>query len=203
MKRTLMQLGIGALEEMFEASKTDAKVLRQLENELQHRQVPRAVALLEQVQLAMKRLASSALPRGQDELPLEPPAAPAPVPVPPPPERPAPAVVVVSAPVALPTPPSVPSQVRPPAVPPVAAPVPPVRVESAPIPALSFDDACKLLKVTAGAPWQEVELSRRKLVLLSHPRHVAGMAPERQEAVRDEARRVNAAYAVLSAARTK
>lgn len=201
MKRTLMQLGIGALEEMFTASKTDAKVLRQLENELLHRQVPRAVALLEQVQLAMKRVATSVLPRAHDELPLEPPAAPAPVQVAPPPERPAPAVVVVSAPVVPPMPPSVPPQVRPPAVPPVAAPAHPVRVERASIPALSFDDACKLLKVTAGAPWQEVELSRRKLVLLSHPRHVVGMAPHRQEAARDEARRVNAAYAVLSAAR--
>lgn len=201
MKRTLMQLGIAALEEMFETSKTDAKVLRQLENELLHRQVPRAVALMEQVQLAMKRVASSALPRAQDELPLEPPAAPAPVPIAPPPERPAPAVVIVSAPVTLPTPPSLPPQVRPPAVPPVAAAVTPARVERAPIPTVSFDDACKLLKVTAGAPWQEVELSRRKLVLLSHPRHVVGMALERQEAVRDEARRINAAYAVLSAAR--
>lgn len=203
MKRTLMQLGIGALEEMFTASKTDAKVLRQLENELQHRQVPRAVALLEQVQLAMKRLATSVLPRAQDELPLEPPALAVPVPVPPPPERPAPAVVAVSAPVALPTPSSVPPQVRPPAVPPVATPVPPTRIERTPISAVSFDDACRLLKVTVGVPWQEVELSRRKLVLLSHPRRVVGMAAERQEAIRDEARRVNAAYAVLSAARAR
>lgn len=200
MKRTLMQLGIGALEEMFATSKTDATVLRQLENELQHRQVPRAVALLDQVQVAMKRVASSALSRAQDELPLEPSAAPAPVG--PPPERPAPAVVA-SAPVALPMLPSVPQQVRPQAVPPVAAPAPTDRVERAPIPALSLDDACKLLKVTLAAPWQEVELSRRKLVLLSHPRHVVGMTPERQEAVRDEARRVNAAYAVLSASRAK
>ena len=196
MKRTLMQLGIGALEEMFETSKTDAKVLRQLENELLHRQVPRALALLERVQLAMMRVASSALPRAQDELPREPPAAPASVPVAPPLELPAPAVVV-SAPVALPTPPSVQPQVLQPA----AAPMAPTRVARAPIPAMSLDDACKLLKLTAGAPWQEVEQSRRKLVLLSHPSHVAGMVPERQEAVRDEARRVNAAYAVLSAAR--
>lgn len=200
MKRTLMQLGIGALEEMFATSKTDATVLRQLENELQHRQVPRAVALLDQVQVAMKRVASSALSRAQNELPLEPPAAPAPVA--PPPERPAP-VVVASAPVALPMPPSVPQQVSPQAVLPVATPARTARVERAPIPALSLDDACKLLKVTSATPWQEVELSRRKLVLLSHPRHVVGMAPERQEAVRDDARRVNAAYAVLSAARAK
>lgn len=210
MKRTLMQLGIGALEEMFEASKTDAKVLRQLENELQHRQVPRAVALLEQVQLAMKRVASSVLPRAQDELPLEPPASPAaapvpvpvPVPVPPPPApaRSAPAVVI-SAPVVQPTPPSVPQPTRPPAAEPAAAPQ--ARVERASIPSLSLEDACKLLKVTLASPWQEVEVARRKLVLLSHPRHLIGMVPERQEAIRTEARRVNAAYAALSAARAR
>ncbi|MBV8033805.1 hypothetical protein [Roseateles sp.] len=68
---------------------------------------------------------------------------------------------------------------------------------------MSLDDACKLLKVTLGSAWQEVELARRKMVLLSHPRHLVGMAPERQEAVRNEARRVNAAYALLSAARAK
>ena len=53
------------------------------------------------------------------------------------------------------------------------------------------------------SPWQEIELSRRKLVLLSHPRHVVGMVPEPQETVRTEARRINAAYAVLSAARAR
>lgn len=200
MKRTLMQLGIGALEEMFTSSKTDAKVLRQLENELQHRQVPRAVALLDQVQLAMKRVASSALPRAQDELPLEPPAGPAPAT--PPPVCPAPAVIV-SAPAPQPTPPSLPQPVHPLVIPPVAVPVPSARIERASIPPVSLDDACKLLKVTLTSAWQEVELARRKMVLLSHPRHVAGMVPERQEAVRDEARRVNAAYALLSAARAK
>lgn len=204
MKRTLMQLGIGELEEIFEASKTDAKVLKQLENELQHRQVPRAVALLEHVQMAMKRVASSLLPRAQKELPLEPSAALAapPVPVPPPlaPANSAPEVVI-GAPVVQPTPPSAPKPARPPAAEPAAAPS--ARAERAPIAPLSLDDACKLLKVTLTSPWQEVELARRRLVLLSHPRHVVGMVPERQESVRDEARRVNAAYAVLSAARTR
>lgn len=202
MKRTLMQLGIGALEEMFATSKTDAKVLQQLENELQHRQVPRAVALLEQVQLAMKRVASSALSRAQDEFPLEPPATPAMVPTQPPPGRPEP-TAVASAPAAQPTPSSTTQQVRPPVVAPVAVPVSSVRIERASLPAVSLDDACKLLKVTLGSAWQEVEQTRRTLVQLSHPRHVVGMTPEHQEAVLDEARLVNAAYAVLSAARAK
>lgn len=201
MKRTLMQLGIGALEGMFEASKGDAKALRQLENELQHRQVPRAVALLEQVQLAMKRVASSVLPRAQDELPLEPPAAQTPVAVPPPPSDPPKPAVTVSAPAAQATPSNVPQ----PASSPVALPaaVPQTGSERDPIPPMSLEDACKLLKVTLASPWQEVERARRNLVLLSHPRHVVGMLPERQEAVRTEARRVNAAYAALSAARAR
>jgi len=196
MKRTLMQLGIGALEEMFATSKTDAKVLRQLENELQHRQVPRAVALLDQVQLAMKRLASSVLPRSQEELPLEPVTTPAPVPAAPPPER-------TAAPASA-SPPD-PQVVTPPVLQPPKPPPPPprVRVDPLPIPAMPLEDACKLLKVTPASSWQEVELSRRRLVVLSHPRHVVGMTSERQEAIRTEARRVNAAYAVLSAARTK
>lgn len=202
MNRPLMQLGIGALEEMFEASKTDAKVLKQLENELLHRQMPRAVALQEQVQLAMKHLATSLLPSTQDELPLEPPAVPAPAPIPPPPapERIAP-VVVVTVPVPQPVTPSASQQARPPAADHAVAPQ--ARVERAPIPPVSLDDACKLLKVTLATPWQEVELARRKLVLLSHPRHVIGMPQERQEDVRIEARRINAAYAALSAARAK
>lgn len=202
MKRTLMQLGIGALEELFATSKTDAKVLRQLENELQHRQVPRAIALLDHVQLAMQCVASPALPRAQDELPLESPATPVVVPTQPPPGRPEPAAVA-SAPAAQSTPPSALQQVRPPLVVPVAVPVPSTRVERESLPAVSLDDACKLLKVTLGSAWQEVELTRRTLVLLSHPRHVVGMTPARQEAVLDEARRINAAYAVLSAARAK
>ncbi|KQW43298.1 hypothetical protein ASD88_14535 [Pelomonas sp. Root662] len=188
-----MQLGIGALEEMFAASKTDAKVLRQLENELQNRQVPRAVALLEEVQAAMM---PGAPPRAasQEELALVPP--PAPLSVPPPPKVPAPQVAVraPAAPVAIV---SVPQQPRPP----VAAPQ--VRVAAAPMPAMMLEDACKLMKVTPTSPWQVVEQARRDLVQLSHPEQVALLNPERRDSVRVDARRVNAAYAVLSAARAR
>lgn len=202
MKRTLMQLGIGALEEMFATSKTDAKVLKQLENELQHRQVPRAVVLLDQVQWAMKRVPSSVLPTGQDELPLELPAAPAAVPIQP---RPAPVrgapAVVATVSVSQPPPLRASQQASPSAPRPI--PQHQVLVEHEPMPVVSLDEACKLLKVTLASSWQEVELSRRKLVLLSHPQHLEGMTPERQEVARVEARRVNSAYAVLSAARAK
>lgn len=53
MSRPLMQHGVGQLEEMFAKAKVDPKVLKQLVHELQHRQVPRAIALLAEVQAAM------------------------------------------------------------------------------------------------------------------------------------------------------
>src|SRR5687768_10037502 len=54
MARPLMQHGVGILEQLFAKSKSDPKVLGQLENELKHRQVPRAVALLGQVRKALQ-----------------------------------------------------------------------------------------------------------------------------------------------------
>lgn len=202
MKRTLMQLGIAALEDMFATSKTDAKVLRQLENELQYRQVPRAVALLGQVQVAMKRLASEVLAPGlQAALPLEPEGASALERFSPPrPEHRLPSVRVSSTTTAG-TRPETQNSAQATASRAETALQSPAPVQRAPVPAMSVDDACKLLKVSLGASWQEVELSRRKMVLLSHPRHVVGMLQERQEVVRNEARRVNAAYAALSSAR--
>ena len=65
MPRPLMQCGIGDLETLFAKSKTDVEVLKQLEHELQYRQVPRAVALLAKVQAAVFR-ARSAKPEPVD-----------------------------------------------------------------------------------------------------------------------------------------
>ena len=62
MSRPLMQYGVGHLEEMFTKGKADPKVLKQLENELQHRQVPRAVALLTEVRATMHSNTSVANP---------------------------------------------------------------------------------------------------------------------------------------------
>ncbi|MEZ5485726.1 MAG: hypothetical protein R3F01_11290 [Lysobacteraceae bacterium] len=54
MLRPFFHSTIGQLEELFAKSKNDCKALRQLEDELQHRQVPRAVSLLEEVKAATK-----------------------------------------------------------------------------------------------------------------------------------------------------
>jgi len=59
MYRPLMQRGIGDLEALFAKSKTDVEVLKQLKHELQYRQVPRAVALLADVQTAMNGATSA------------------------------------------------------------------------------------------------------------------------------------------------
>jgi len=76
MPRPLMQHGVGKLEEIFANGKADAMLLKQLEHELQHRQVPRAVALLSEVQAAMTGATAPQAPA----VPAPPPArAPAPI----------------------------------------------------------------------------------------------------------------------------
>ena len=79
MARPLMQHGVGQLEEMFAKSRADQRVLKQLEHELQYRQVPRAVALLAEVQAAMYGLSPAPAPPPAVKSPAPPPA-PAPQP---------------------------------------------------------------------------------------------------------------------------
>lgn len=183
MPRPLMQLGVGDLEAMFARSKTDVKVLKQLEHELQYRQVPRAVALLAEVQAAMYGAA---------------PAAPAAAPTPPATgsrqpglweQPPAPVPSPVAAPVAQPRP-ATPAPA--PASPPTAKPPQP------PAPLMPVEDAYKLLKATAGSTWESIEQTRRQLVQQSHPARMKTLGPERRAQALAEARRVNAAYLSLS-----
>lgn len=186
MPRPLMQHGVGQLEALFENSKTNLKVLKQLEHELQFRQVPRALALLEQVQTAIPTAGSppatveaGAVPVKQPDLWTQPSAVQPTTPPPPPP----------------------PSAQRPSAQP--ASPVsrPAAAVTPRADLTMTFDDACKVLKVSPTSPWQEVEQTRRHLVQLSHPERVASLTQERRDQLRAEAQQVNRAYAVVSAAR--
>jgi len=64
-----MQYGIRQLEEIFAKAKIDRDVLRQLEHELQYRQVPRAVALLSEVQAAIYLARPDATPGFAPALP--------------------------------------------------------------------------------------------------------------------------------------
>jgi len=185
MARPFMQHGVGQLEELFAKSKADQRVLKQLEHELQYRQVPRAVALLAEVQAAMYG------------------SAPAPTPAPPPAVAPPPQPSLWDAP----PPPTIrpPVPVTPPvAVPVVArpevAPVPP-RPPTPPVPAMPLDDAYKLLKATPGATWESIEQTRRLLVQASHPEKLRNQPESKRAQALADAGRVNAAYAVLSRAR--
>jgi hypothetical protein len=187
MPRPLIRLGVDDLEALFAKSKTDANVLKQLEDELQYRQVPRAVALLAEVQATMYG--------AQPVAPVPAPPRPAPVPAPTPQraglwEPPAtPATVPVGAPVAAPRP---------------AEPVKAPAVSKPPLPAapaMPVEDAYKLLKATAGSTWESIEQTRRQLVQQSHPVRLKSMSAERQSQVLAEAKRANAAYLTLSWAR--
>lgn len=185
MPRPLMQLGVGDLEGLFAKSKTDANVLKQLEHELQYRQVPRAVALLAEVQAAMYG-AQPAAPA---------PPKPAPVSAPTPQqsglwERPAtPAATPTGVSVAAPRPAE-----------PVKAPAVPKQPQPAP-PAMPVEDAYRLLKATAGSTWESIEATRRQMVQQSHPARLKSMSVERRSQALAEAKKVNAAYAALSQAR--
>jgi DnaJ-domain-containing protein 1 len=191
MSRPLMQLGVGQLEEMFAKAKADPKVLKQLEQELQYRQVPRAVTLLVDVQAAMHG----------DPLATPPTAAPSQQPVSP----------IASPPVQ----PSLWEQ-RPALATPAATSVvgqhqsiaPAVdlsvaRPRSPPSPSMPLEDAYKVLKTNAGASWESIEQKRRLLVQQSHPSILRPLSDVKRTRVLANAGRVNAAYAALLAVRCR
>lgn len=197
MTRPLMQRGVDQLEALFKVSKGDLVWLRQLEDELKHRQVPRAVALLEKVRAAMAEL-NSKPPKASDVLAASMAAGPA--------AQPnlwdRPAVNAPTAPQAVAPKPSAPPVAvapRPAQASPASAPQP----APPPMPAMSLEEACKVLAVTLATPWQEVESSRRKLVDVSHPERLAEQPPERRDQLRFVAKRANAAYLALSASKLR
>jgi hypothetical protein len=178
-----MQLGVGDLEALFTKSKSDIKVLKKLEHELQHRQVPRAVALLAEVQAAMN----------------------GPTPAVPAPSKPSPAAAPhqtglwaraatpATGPVAAPT-------AAPRSAEPIKTPAPSVATKTTQPaqPVMSVDDAYKQLKATTGCTWESIEQTRRQLVQPSHPARLKSMIPERRAQAVAEAKRANAAYLKLS-----
>lgn len=193
MPRHLKQLGVGQLEELFARSKTDIKVLKHLAHELQYRQVPRAVALLTEVQAAIPgaslamtttepQASAKVMPQnpsaGQDDLW----------------EGSLATQAISTTTMATPRPPvSAGSNAQASAI---------ASSQPRAVPTMTVDDACKLLSVAAGATWESIEQSRRLLVKQSHPERVASMTSIKRDQARDEARRVNDAYAVLSRLRT-
>lgn len=189
MSRPLMQYGVKNLEEMFAKGNADLKVLKRLENELQHRQVPRAVALLTEVQAAMygetsavgpivspPSAAQTATPASKQPGLFEHPSAPS--------------AVVAQTPILV--------RLQPLSV----AHVPPKPLAPATM-TISVDDAYKLLKVTPGSTWESIEQTRRLLVQQAHPSDVAALSAEKRAEARAKAARVNAAYLRLSTLRCR
>lgn len=188
MPRPLMQHGVGKLEEMFVTSKSDANLLKQLEQELQFRQVPRAVALLAKVRAAMS--AGAAAPKAQTAPASLPARATGPISQQPdlwerpaiPPASP-PAAVRAAAPA-----------VRP------QEPLLVARTAASPV-AMPLEEAYKVLKATPGATWDSIEQTRRTLVNQLHPSRWKPLSAEKRAQVLAEAKRINAAYAALSLTR--
>lgn len=197
MSRPLMQHKIAQLEELFAAAKADAKTLKALEGELRHRQVPRAVALLSEVQGVLNGVKSDSSPVTVPKSTIVTPAThldqqpdlwseqSSSVP------RIAPKPTATQ--LATPRPTSGPSASE------VRVPIPPSTTSNATGTslALSVDDAYRVLKATSGSTWEFIEQTRRQMVQQAHPERVAMLIPERRAQVQAEARRVNAAYAVL------
>ena len=189
MPRPLMQLGIDQLEEMFAKGKANAKLLKQLEHELQYRHVPRAVALLTEVQAAGCSMAATSQ---APSVPASPPVA-ATGPISQQPDlwgRLATAPVVPA-----------PAPVR--TVAPAVRPLEPRTVASSIIspPAMPLEEAYKVLNAATGATWESIEQTRRRLVHQSHPSRWKALSTEKRAQALAEAKRVNAAYAALSQTR--
>ena len=172
-------------------SASDAKVLKQLESELQYRQVPRAVALLAEVQAAMYgpkdvEVPAAATPPTSQPLPSRQPDLWTRLPPTPPPAIPPVVTPTVRAPVAARA---------------AAAVSSPAPATTRAAPTMTIDDACKVLKTTASATWESIEQTRRLLVQSASPARTATVSAERRTQARAEARRVNEAHAVLSGQR--
>lgn len=174
MSRPLMQLGIMEMESLFAKSRRDMQVLRNLEAELQHRQVPRARNLLERVRAAVKAttptvasepatVVHTTMAPSQSELGLSNPA---------PSDRP-----VVEA-------------------------VEPKPLQQIPkeLPSISLVDAYRLLKASPGSSWESIEFARRQLVQRASPE----IAPKEQRTrLQEEADRINNAYKAIVVARAQ
>jgi hypothetical protein len=66
---------------------------------------------------------------------------------------------------------------------------------------MTLQDALKVLKITSGASWETVELSRRQAVDRARPDTLTPLSEEKRRILKEEARRANAAYSVLLGAR--
>jgi hypothetical protein len=69
------------------------------------------------------------------------------------------------------------------------------------LPQLALEDACRILKVVAGDPWEKVELARRKIVSKTSPLVIRGMPSAQTQKLLSEAQMANDAAIVIAARR--
>ena len=216
--RPLMQLGIGDLEDIFEKQSKNLATLGRLKHELSHRQVPRALALLERIQQAEALLEDVESRRPDPKTPrstlqLKPRAsAPAPASAPAAQEAdtnpPATGLQRVQgqpdllAGFAPPPEPAKPRSNPTGAPDPVAASKPHTAAEPVALPQLALEDACRILKVGVGDAWEKIETARRKIVLKSSPTATSALTPAQSQKLLAEAKMANDAAIVIAARRS-
>lgn len=202
MERPLRRHSIVELEQLLSSAIDDTNVLHALDEELKHRNVPRAVALSDKVRRALGVAKPSAKTPATPE-PVDKPAPGRPAqqgalwgeePARPPETTGEPAGAQAAKPAVMSLP----------AAPPITVPenVASVLETAEAVPAMRVDEAYRVLKVTPGATWEVIEQTRRHLVQEAHPENVGKLSSERRAQVQAAAKRVNAAYAVIFAART-
>lgn len=174
MSRPLIQKRVDELEAMFATGQEDFDTLRLLEAELSHRSVPRAASLLVKVRLVLR--GGSITPSvTQNELFEHRPQAIVQAPL-----WSSATVTEAQAPQPL-------SQTR------------PAVTVSEPTPLMSYEEACKILRVAVGATWETIEQARRQIVDRAHPAKIRLLADGQRDKLVFEAKRANDAYAVLRA----
>jgi DnaJ-domain-containing protein 1 len=192
MTRPLMQHSIGQLEEIFSNSPTDAIVLKQLAQELEHRKTQRAAALLAHVQQSLKSdirksettpVSSLNKPKTSESKSLATLL-----------EAPTQFNVLTNNDANL----TAPTQVADPLVKKQTAHL------SSPKPTaeMPLADAYKILKLAPESTWTAIEQNRRRMVSDSNPTKTASMSPEKRKAALANAETINAAYLSIWSARS-
>lgn len=186
MTRPLMRLGINQLKEMFAQNKLEPKILKQLAEELQYRRTPKAIALMNDVQSALRR--SSHAPQSSSVSPTRTIDANPQLQLRPQLISGAPNAFTATVPPATPTRASPASGRSSQSVLPVIPETPSPKPVNMPL-----EDAYKVLRVTSTSTWDTIELARRQLVQQASPVKTVAMNSEKRSQLQDQAHRANLA----------
>lgn len=213
MNRPYLRYSIAQLEEMFPGVKSDEQILKALEQELKNRQVPRAQALLKEVQEMLAASKTSTPSNSKTDLfsakekaqPLSAPAKRRAVPFNPRQEGGWGSNFLLDRALGngdVSTEPSDASNERLTVKTATEQPKREMSSSDADSTALMpLDEAYKTLRCSPSTSWEEIEKSRQKLVAQSNPARVAGLTPDQRAQALSGAKRVNLAYKTILAAR--